>query len=287
MSRRSSAAKRRAQFNDVEATEFPVAHPNRNPAKGRSKTRRSNGELAYFKQQLEQNGVDAPSLNPRRRAMSAGTFYRPVKALTEAHSIMMDLITKNQVIFAVGAAGTGKTKVAVGFTCQQLRDGEVDKVYLIRPAVAVDEDLGALPGEIQDKYEPYFRPFREHFNSSFNPSLVEELRKDGVLEALPVGFCRGLTFGGPEERAVVLIDEAQNCSKEQMKMLLTRIGDNAKVIITGDSSQVDITRDSGLAHAKNLLKGMPDVGVIEFRAEDSVRGEFCREVLRRYDEEGA
>lgn len=198
---------------------------------------------------------------------------------------MMDAIDRNVLVFATGAAGTGKTKQAVGYAAQALQDGRVDKVYLIRPAVAVDENLGFLPGEIEDKYEPYFRPFREHFNACFGPTYTEYLRKKGILEALPVGFCRGLTFGEPDQRVIVIIDEAQNTTPEQMKMLLTRIGANCKVIITGDVSQSDLRQEglSGLEDAAKRLNGTRGVGVIRFQNQDCVRSEFCKAILSRYD----
>lgn len=253
------------------ATQFPKKARS---CKGTRKNRR--GDVAEH--------LDSPECF-QRSARNPSDFFRPVRPMNERQATMMDAIDRNVLVFATGAAGTGKTKQAVGYAAQALQDGRVDKVYLIRPAVAVDENLGFLPGEIEDKYEPYFRPFREHFNACFGPTYTEYLRKKGILEALPVGFCRGLTFGEPDQRVIVIIDEAQNTTPEQMKMLLTRIGANCKVIITGDVSQSDLRQEglSGLEDAAKRLNGTRGVGVIRFQNQDCVRSEFCKAILSRYD----
>lgn len=205
----------------------------------------------------------------------------PLVALTDRQADYDDEITDSRVIFGVGPAGTGKTYLATRRAAEALEKGEIVKIYLTRPAVEAGESLGFLPGELEEKYEPYLRPFKDALHDHFGQSHTDYLIKSKIIEPVPLGFLRGSTITG----AWMLADEMQNATKSQMKMLLTRIGKDSKFIINGDPRQVDIRpEDSGLTDAVRRLSGKNEFGAVTFTHDDVVRDDLVAAVLRAYDD---
>ncbi len=197
-------------------------------------------------------------------------------ARTEAQQDYANSIHSNTLTFGIGPAGTGKTWVAGYLGVKALLEGR--RLVITRPAIEAGESLGFLPGELAEKFDPYFRPVRMVLERALGKGHVEGMIKAGKIEALPLALMRGHTF----EDAFVLLDEAQNTSPVQMKMFLTRIGENATVVVNGDLSQKDIPGPSGLADALDRLDGMRDVGIVRFRREDIVRSGIVQDILDRY-----
>lgn len=191
----------------------------------------------------------------------------------------LDSIKRNQITFAIGPAGTGKSYIATSFAAEQLYYRKIDKLILTRPAVEAGESLGFLPGDLQEKYAPYLAPFRDILDERLGKSFVEYCIKTGTIEPVPIGFMRGRTF----KNAIVIIDEAQNVTPMQMKLILSRIGENCKIIVDGDISQKDIDGDSGLEDAVHRLTHIAGVDVVRFFNEDIVRSGLCRKIIQAYD----
>lgn len=204
----------------------------------------------------------------------------PLEARTELQKRYINAIKNFDVTFGLGPAGTGKTYVAGALACELLEKKQVEKIIITRPAVDAGESLGFLPGELEDKYAPYIAAFRDVLNERLGKSFVEYLMKVGRIEAMPFAYMRGMTF----KNCVVILDEAQNATAEQMKLFLTRIGENCKVIIDGDESQADI-RNSGLTDALNRIKHIPSVKVVRFSKSDVVRSGLVQEIVEAYESE--
>jgi phosphate starvation-inducible protein PhoH and related proteins len=200
-------------------------------------------------------------------------------AKTENQKKYIAAIQAFKLIFGLGPAGTGKTHIATSLAAEWLATGKIDKFIITRPAVEAGESLGFLPGELEEKYAPYLAPVIQILNDYFGKSHVENLLKLGKIEAVPLGFMRGMTF----RNCVVLLDEAQNVTKKQMKMFLTRIGEGCTVIVDGDAAQVDIP-DSGLVDAVKRLQHIPAVKIIQFSRQDIVRDDIVAEIIEAYDQ---
>lgn len=198
---------------------------------------------------------------------------------TEGQRKYLNAIRHFQVTFGIGPAGTGKTFIAGAFACEQLESKAVEKVIITRPAVDAGESLGFLPGELEEKYEPYIAAFRDVLNERLGKTYVEYLLKIGRIEGVPFAYMRGRTF----KNCVVILDEAQNATPEQMKLFLTRIGENCKVIINGDVSQKDIKGVCGLEDAANRVGFIPSVKTIRLTKNDVVRSGFVQEVIEAYE----
>lgn len=203
---------------------------------------------------------------------------KPLEAKTPTQGVYISAILHSDLTFGLGPAGTGKTFVAAAVACEMLEEGKVEKIIITRPAELCEEDFGALPGELEDKYAPYLQPFMDAFEKQLGPGKTGYLIKRKIIDARPMGFMRGSTF----ENALVILDEAQNCSPNQMKMFLTRLGENSRVIVNGDVEQTDIKGLSGLQDAVNRMEGAQGVCVVEFDEEDCVRHGLVKEVLKRY-----
>ena len=206
---------------------------------------------------------------------------KPLEAKTETQGLYISTMLHSDITFGVGPAGTGKTYVAATLACEMLDAGDIDGIVLTRPAVDM-EGFGALPGELEDKYAPYIEPFKDVFKERYSAGQLEYLIKSGKIKAEPLAFMRGKTFN----RKWVLLDEAQNTTVSQMKMALTRIGQDSKMIISGDMNQNDLPRhiESGLNDAVKRLNGLPEVGVIEFTKDEVVRHGLISKILERYGE---
>jgi len=204
---------------------------------------------------------------------------------TTAQARYLESMSRCELVFGLGPAGTGKTFLAVAHGAGMLLRGEVDRLIVSRPAVEAGERLGFLPGDLSEKVDPYMAPVWEALTDILGVDQFRRRREKGEIELAPIAFMRGRTLA----HAFVIVDEAQNCSRLQMKMVLTRLGEGARMVVTGDPSQVDLPRidDSGLAHAVGLLDGVEGVGVSRFTAGDVVRHPMVERIVRAYEADAA
>lgn len=204
--------------------------------------------------------------------------FKEIEPLNFIQGEYLEAIKSNDIIFGIGSAGTGKTFIAASYAASQLFHRKVDKVVLTRPNVETGRGLGFLPGTLEEKYAPYLLPFDAIFNKALGKGFYEYCLKSKTIEPTPLGFLRGTTF----ENCIVLVDEAQNCTREEMKMLLSRIGKNCKMIFSGDTEQSDIGNDSGLEDAVNRLEGINGIAIVDFLDEDIVRSKLCKAIIIAY-----
>jgi len=206
---------------------------------------------------------------------------RPVRARTAAQDAYIRALKRHSLIFGTGPAGTGKTWLAVAQAVQMFERKEVDRIILSRPAVEAGERLGFLPGDMREKVDPYLRPIYDALYDLMDARIVERALQAGEIEIAPLAFMRGRTLSN----AAIILDEAQNTTSMQMKMFLTRLGENSRMIVTGDPSQVDLPhgQTSGLAEAVKLLAGIEDVGHVAFTHEDVIRHELVARIVEAYD----
>jgi phosphate starvation-inducible protein PhoH and related proteins len=202
----------------------------------------------------------------------------PIQAITKAQADYINAILDNVITFGIGPAGTGKSYVVAGLAADMLKEKKIDRILLTRPGVEAGEKFGFIPGELEEKYAPYIEPFRDIFNERLGRSQVDYLIKHKRICAMPIAFMRGRTF----KNCWAILDEAQNTTPGQMKLFLTRIGDNCKVIIDGDIEQKDISTQSGLSDAVNRLRHTQKVGIVEFTVDDIVRSGIVKEIVRAY-----
>ena len=209
---------------------------------------------------------------------------RPVRARTAAQDAYIRALKRHALVFGTGPAGTGKTWLAVAHAIQMFERKEVDRIILSRPAVEAGERLGFLPGDMREKVDPYLRPIYDALYDLMDARIVERALQGGEIEIAPLAFMRDRTLSN----AAVILDEAQNTTSMQMKMFLTRLGENSRMIVTGDPSQVDLPHGqaSGLAEAVNLLKGIEGVGHVAFTHEDVIRHELVGRIVEAYDRGG-
>lgn len=201
-----------------------------------------------------------------------------LEAKNQTQGMYISSILCSQLTFGTGPAGTGKTFVASAVAAEMLESKQISKIIITRPAIQVEEDHGALPGELDEKYQPYLQPFLDAFEKMFGKSKLEYLLKRKVIDARPMAFMRGSNF----DDAFVILDEAQNCTPKQMEMFLTRICENSRVVVNGDIGQSDIKGPNGLADANSRLDGMKGATFVEFDEEDVVRSGIVRRILSRY-----
>jgi phosphate starvation-inducible PhoH-like protein len=208
-----------------------------------------------------------------------------IVAKTAAQAAYLDALTRCELVFGIGPAGTGKTFLAVAHGASLLLRGEVDRLIVTRPAVEAGERLGFLPGDMNEKVDPYMAPIWEALNDILGADQLRRRRDKGEIEVAPIAFMRGRTLN----QAFVVCDEAQNATRLQMKMVLTRLGEGSRMAVTGDPSQVDLPNrgDSGLAHAVGILDGVKSVAVARFKAEDVVRHPLVERIVRAYDADAA
>lgn len=204
--------------------------------------------------------------------------FQGITAKNLAQQLYLEAIERSDVVFGIGSAGTGKTYVAASYAAEKLFYREINKIIVTRPNVEASRSMGFLPGELEEKYAPYLEPFEGVFIRAFGKSLYDLFRKRGQIEPKPLGFMRGATF----DNAIVLVDECQNMTDKEFKLLLTRIGENTKVIFSGDSRQVDIP-DSGLMNTIERLKFIPEIETIEFFPQDIVRSNLCKQIILEYE----
>jgi phosphate starvation-inducible protein PhoH and related proteins len=213
-------------------------------------------------------------------AQQIRTRKRLITARTPAQSAYLSALQAHDLVFATGPAGTGKTYLAVAFAAACLESGKCDRLILSRPAVEAGERLGFLPGDMREKVDPYLRPLYDALYDVLAPERVERGLATGMIEIAPLAFMRGRTLS----HAMIILDEAQNCTPMQMKMFLTRLGEGSKMIVTGDPTQVDLPagKDSGLLEAVAILEGIDDIAHIAFTGRDVVRRELVRKIVDAY-----
>lgn len=204
----------------------------------------------------------------------------PLEPRSDKQALYIATIQANVLTFGIGPAGTGKTFCATSLACEAFVDGKVDRIIITRPVVEAGEELGFLPGEMMEKFAPYLAPVRQILDRRLGRGAVDMFLKDGHIECLPLAFMRGHTFSN----AFVILDEAQNTTKTQMKMFLTRIGEGCRVIVDGDPRQIDIAAPSGLIDAVQRLRGMKGVGLVEFTRGDIVRSGLVQDIVEAYED---
>ncbi len=206
---------------------------------------------------------------------------KPIKAKTLGQKDYVSAIKANDITFGIGPAGTGKTYLAVGMAISALKNKDVEKIILARPAVEAGERLGFLPGDLQEKVDPYLRPLYDALYEMLGRDAALRLKEKETIEVVPLAYMRGRTL----DNSFIILDEAQNATKEQMKMFLTRMGFGSKVIVTGDITQVDLPRGkrSGLTDAMHILKGVEGIAFCELTDSDVVRHPLVRRIVNAYD----
>jgi len=237
--------------------------------------------------QQEDNQLTLPTLEKKGRVRMAqiATRKATIVARTPAQDAYMRAMERAELVFGIGPAGTGKTYLAVAHAATLLERGDINRIILSRPAVEAGERLGFLPGDMKEKVDPYLRPLYDALYDMMRPEHVERCITSGVIEVAPLAFMRGRTLAN----AVVILDEAQNTTSMQMKMFLTRLGENSKMIVTGDPTQIDLPRGekSGLVEATALLEGIEGVHISRFNDKDVVRHALVGRIVRAYDQAGA
>lgn len=236
----------------------------------------------------EDNQLVLPTMEPSNgkvRMAQIATRKTTIVARTPAQDAYMRAMERCELVFGVGPAGTGKTYLAVAHAARLLERGDINRIILSRPAVEAGERLGFLPGDMKEKVDPYLRPLYDALYDMMQPEQVERGITTGVIEVAPLAFMRGRTLSN----AAVILDEAQNTTSMQMKMFLTRLGENSKMIVTGDPTQVDLPRGerSGLIEALNLLSGVEGIHISRFTDRDVVRHELVAKIVRAYDKASA
>ncbi len=207
---------------------------------------------------------------------------KQIKCKTVGQKAYVEAIKKDTVIFGVGPAGTGKTYLAVCMAVAAFKSRQVEKIILTRPAVEAGEKLGFLPGDLHEKVDPYLRPLYDALQELLGLETYAKLMERGVIEVAPLAYMRGRTLSN----AFIILDEAQNTTKEQMKMFLTRMGEGSKVVVTGDVTQIDLDgKDSGLVHATKVLEGVEGISVCRLTAKDVVRHPLVMRIIRAYEKD--
>lgn len=228
--------------------------------------------------QMKQMALAAFSDKPRKVV----TKRKHISPRSTTQAAYLDAIEKKNMVFGIGPAGTGKTYLAVAAGVQLLTEGKVERLIFSRPAVEAGEHLGFLPGDMQEKIDPYLRPIYDALHDMLPQDQVVKMMAGGQIEIAPLAFMRGRTLAN----AYVVLDEAQNTTAMQMKMFLTRMGEHSKMVINGDASQTDLPRGvtSGLVEAKKLLRNIEDIGFVEFTAADVVRHPLVAQIINAYDD---
>jgi phosphate starvation-inducible PhoH-like protein len=223
---------------------------------------------------------DEAVLEGSNEVLLHGTQGRMIKARTANQRKMVEESDKNDMLFAVGPAGTGKTYTAVALAVRALKNKEVKRIVLTRPAVEAGENLGFLPGDLKEKLDPYLQPLYDALRDMIPSEKLDEYIDTGVIQIAPLAFMRGRTL----DKAYVILDEAQNATTHQMKMFLTRMGMSAKFIITGDATQIDLPpkQPSGLLEALRILEGVKGISIIHLDEKDVIRHELVKKIIKAY-----
>lgn len=229
---------------------------------------------------LESDAQETQHMKNSDKILVHGIGGKLIKALTPNQQKLVDLVLKNDMVFAIGPAGTGKTYTGVAMAVKALKEKQVKRIILTRPAVEAGENLGFLPGDLKEKLDPYMQPLYDALRDMLPPNTIDDYLMKGIIQIAPLAFMRGRTL----DNAFVILDEAQNTTHNQMKMFLTRMGKNAKFMITGDPGQVDLPRRtiSGLREAILILKDVEGIGIIYLDDKDIVRHKLVKKVIDAY-----
>ncbi len=236
--------------------------------------------LTYAMAMVRENG-QGPAESISTEALLTSALKKAIKPKTIGQSQYVEAVAKNDMVFAIGPAGTGKTYLAVAMAVAELKANRVNRIVFTRPAVEAGESLGFLPGDIRAKVDPYLRPVYDALYDMLQPDKIRKLLEMGIIEIAPLAFMRGRTLN----EAFVVLDEAQNTTSAQMKMFLTRIGDGSKAIITGDITQIDLpeAKSSGLVKVQRILKGIPGLEFIYLTERDVIRHPLVQAIIKAYD----
>ncbi len=239
-------------------------------------------DIIYITEILKQNKKDDYlSFIKRRKAITFTYDNKPIFLKTIRQELYLKTLEEKDLTFSIGSAGSGKTFLAVALAIKMLKKRSCEKIILSRPAVEAGESLGYLPGDLKEKVDPYLRPLYDALYEMLGQKETENLINKGVIEIAPLAYMRGRTL----DNAFVILDEAQNASLNQLKMFLTRLGFNSKMVVTGDISQVDLKNknDSGLKKSIDLLKDIKGVGIIEFEKEDVIRHPLVQKIIEQFE----
>ncbi len=246
---------------------------------------RENGEAAEFSDFLDAWFEDAEKSSQMARDVIMKTRDgQPVYPRTVAQEHFVEAIRNHSVVFAIGPAGTGKTYLSMAMALTYLQQNRFSRIVLARPAVEAGENLGFLPGDLQEKVNPYLRPLYDAIYNLMDFETCNELLEEGIIEVVPLAFMRGRTLAD----SFVILDEAQNTTRAQMKMFLTRLGVNSCSVINGDITQIDLPEavESGLVHARRVLDGVKGVSFVEFSRRDVIRHDIVKNIIDAYEKEG-
>lgn len=243
-----------------------------------------NKAFIRFCREIVDNG-DEDRFDELAKVVAISARGKQIKCKTYGQAKYVDAINNNSVVFGIGPAGTGKTYLAVALAVQMYKNKTVEKIILTRPAVEAGEKLGFLPGDLGAKVDPYLRPLYDALQEMFGLEVYSRLIEKGVIEIAPLAYMRGRTLSN----AFIILDEAQNTTREQMKMFLTRMGEGSRVVVTGDATQIDLPRDkaSGLLHASKILNNIDGIAVIELKNKDIVRNDLVQKIVKAYEANAA
>lgn len=248
------------------------------------KGERIDGSKLAYCIELAKEGRSEEILNIESGAVAITARGKQIKCKTVGQKTYVDAIRKNTVVFGVGPAGTGKTYLAVCMAVSAFKSKQVEKIILTRPAVEAGEKLGFLPGDLHEKVDPYLRPLYDALQELLGLETYGKLMERGAIEVAPLAYMRGRTLSN----AFIILDEAQNTTKEQMKMFLTRMGEGSKMVVTGDVTQIDLDgKASGLVHATGILEDVEGVAVVRLTAKDVVRHPMVMRIIRAYEKDAA
>ena len=231
--------------------------------------------------QIFESGGSTPEAETNEEILVHGRNGLLVKARTPNQKRLVEAVKENDMVFAIGPAGTGKTYTAVALAVRALKNKEIRRIILTRPAVEAGENLGFLPGDLRDKLDPYLQPLYDALRDMIPQQKLLSYWEDNTIEIAPLAFMRGRTL----DNAFVILDEAQNATSSQLKMVLTRMGRNAKFVITGDITQIDLPRNqqSGLVQATQILEGIEGISIIQLDNSDVIRHKLVTKIIRAYD----
>ena len=234
---------------------------------------------------LKQDGISYEKENVDSDIICFTTRGKPIKAKTLGQKKYINSMREKDVVFSIGPAGTGKTYLAVAMAITAYRNKEVQKIILARPAVEAGENLGFLPGDLQEKVDPYLRPLYDGLFDILGKEAATRLKEKDIIEVVPLAYMRGRTL----DNSYIILDEAQNTTSAQIKMFLTRMGWNTKMMVTGDPTQIDLppSQRSGLIEASRILRGVKGIAFIDMQQEDIVRHKLVSRIVAAYDKEAA